>query len=70
MQHVADDYAKRLSIGQFAAYDVIAQVISDIITPKNIAVQPLLFCPLLNEVRATFDNLLTLPRAIAQRWGC
>lgn len=47
-QHVAYDYAMRLNIGQDLAYDTLAAVLGDLVTPVGSAVPTFSFCPLMN----------------------
>lgn len=47
-QHVAYDYAMRLNIGQDLAYDTLAAVLGDLVTPVGSAVPSFSFCPLMN----------------------
>eukprot|EP01112_Ceratiomyxa_fruticulosa_P004317 TRINITY_DN1480_c0_g1_i3.p1 TRINITY_DN1480_c0_g1~~TRINITY_DN1480_c0_g1_i3.p1 ORF type:complete len:1026 (+),score=222.23 TRINITY_DN1480_c0_g1_i3:180-3257(+) len=58
-QHVADDYAKQLSVGSVQVEDVISQVIGNIMSPIIGSAPFLSLCPLLNEsICAETDALL------------
>ncbi|EFA84943.1 alpha-mannosidase [Heterostelium album PN500] len=60
-QHVAYDYAERLSIGQYSTYDALDSVVSQLLTQSSPATAPtpsILFCPLLNESACPVLDLL------------